>query len=284
MTVRWLILSAILTAGCGSSPTAPSPQPIPSPTPTPAPPPTFTGSVTDTVTGAPISGFTALLVGSRLTLSALGYLTRETANASAVDLIPEAAPFDLGFYRQLVRNGFEAPGSLEPVRRLTQAPSIYLQSAGLSAATVAALENAARNAVYEFSGQTMGVVSFESGTELRPNANGWIVIELIADASANCGRATIGASAGHVWLNTVDRCRRDGTIISGPAVLAHEIGHTMGFWHVATGLMSTPTAPTAAITALERYHASIAYHRPIGNKDVDVDGSTSISAARVVVD
>jgi hypothetical protein len=36
--------------------------------------------------------------------------------------------FDLNFYRQMVRNGFEAPSALQPIRRWTTTPQIYLKT------------------------------------------------------------------------------------------------------------------------------------------------------------
>lgn len=278
--MRWWIAVALLTISCGGAPTAPSQTPQPTPTPTPAP--TFTGTVTDTVTGAPVTGYAVLLAGSRLTITAPGYVTRETANGPAVDLIHDVAPFDLGFYRQLVRNGYEAPGSLEPLRRLMQAPSIYLQTTGLSPATVAALEGAARMAVDEWSGHAMGVVTWETGTEARAVRSGWITV-LSMDEPSGCGRANVGLSAGQIWLNVTN------PLCSMLSTLPHELGHAMGFYHVepAGSLMKIPRPITDnRPTAAERYHASIAYHRSPGNRDLDSDSLTSSlsTAARMVVD
>lgn len=277
-TAVGIAVVALLLAGCGGSPTAPSPTP--QPTPNPAPPPAFSGTVTDTVTGAPVSGFTAVLSGSRLTISAPGYLTRETSNRATVDLIP--ASIDLGFYRQLARNGFETT-VLEPLRVLTQAPSLYLQTVGLSPATVAALEQAARVAVFEFSGRRFGVVSVESGPELRPDRSGWITVAIVnTPAPDPCGRALIGAPAGHITLNLSARCEFDRY---GITAFAHEVGHALGFWHVANpdALMFARAASVTAPTAIERSTAAIAYARLPGNRDIDVDGGLS-SLAPMVID
>src|SRR3990167_3307706 len=163
-----LLPSAFLIAaiGCGGSAPNTGPSPI-----QPAPPTTVTATLTDTVTGAalgtaeqPVSAFPALL-----TFSHPGYVTRQLwlpPAQATVDLIPEAG-FDLSFYRQLARGALD--GRMEPLRRWTQAPNIYLQTVGLAQTLVGRLESAARQSVWDLSGRTMGVVSFETGADLRPD-------------------------------------------------------------------------------------------------------------------
>jgi hypothetical protein len=259
-----VLLVAVALVGCGSERSPLGPTPTPSPAPA-----TFSGSVTDTVTGAPVAGFTALVSGSRLTVSAPGYVTRETrAGASSVDIIPEAS-FDLEFYRQFARGTLEDP--MQPLRVLAQAPSLYLQTAGLSTATISALEQAARGVVPAMTGGRFTVTAWETGTNLRSDAYGWIVIELVNDPTANCGRSNVGAVAGHVWLNRADRCSFDQY---SPTALAHEIGHALGFFHVASPdalMFAHPAFGRIAPSDIERRHAAIAYHRQAGNRDIDVD-------------
>lgn len=196
-------------------------------------------------------------------MSAPGYITRDTrSGVSTVDLIPEAG-FDLAFYRQLARNGFESPGSLEPLRVLSQAPSIYLQTAGLTAGNVAALEQAARAVVPALTGGRFTVTTWETGRDRRAAQSGWIVVELYTDANAECGRSVIGG--GEIRLNTIPICRMVRSF-------AHELGHALGFWHVAdaTMLMHAPSGADQP-SAHERHHAAIAYKRQAGNRDIDSD-------------
>src|SRR5215510_11555945 len=52
-----------------------------------------------------------------------------------VDAIEAQAPFELGFYRFLVRNGFES-SNLEPLRRWVQSPKIYIRTVDDSEASI----------------------------------------------------------------------------------------------------------------------------------------------------
>ena len=280
VTMRVLaLLSLLILAGCSSSS---APTPGPSPVASRA---TIAGTITDTVTGARVGSFSQDVdrLPALIPVSAAGFLTRQAWIMTAqptVDLIPEAG-FDLTFYRQFVRGALD--GRMEPLRRWIQPPSIYLQRTGLSDATVAALEQAAREAVIAFTGGQYGVTAWETGEGRRAAQSGWIMVELVNNEDS-CGRAVIGG--GTIWLNTAERCHRNGAIILSPNGFTHEIGHTMGFWHVPSGLMQTPLPPNTLISPRERHHAALAYARPVGSQDVDQDPSSGsgLSALQSVVD
>lgn len=280
--MRWLPLPLLIVlVACGSSPT--------SPTPLPPAAVTITGSITDTVTGAPVGTFThqAGSLPAFVAVSAPGYITRGAWIASAtptVDLIPEAG-FDLGFYRQFARGALE--GRTDALRVLSVSPRLYLQTAGLKPSTVDAYEAAARATVPALTGGKLQIVAVERGEDRRTPTAGWITMELVSDPAATCGRATLGASAGQVWINTDPVCHRNGDIVSTPALFAHEIGHALGFSHIdRPGLLANPVAADAAPSALERHHGAIAYKRSAGNLDVDTDTQSSAisSLTRIVVD
>jgi hypothetical protein len=235
--------------------------------------------VTDTVTGAPVSSFTALISGSRLTVSAPGYVTRETsAAAPRLDLFPEAS-FSLAFYRQIARNAIE--GRMDPLWVLPQAPAFFVETEGakgFSTALVARFETIARRMVPLMTGGRFQVAGWQTGPTLPAPRSGVIVVEH-RNADTECGKAWVGELAGSIWLSQNPACR------SIERTFAHEIGHALGFWHVdAPGSLMMPSqgfsGPTAdAPTEMEARHMALAYSRPRGNRDVDVDPEAAAGSA-----
>jgi len=313
MKVRLLTVALAVCVGCGkSSPT--SPTPAVAPQPQPAQPITLAMHVTATNGGQPLSGvsvtagtFSAITDGSGaatyqslpassigLSLSGAGIVPRTVivaANASRdleVDAISTTG-FDLNFYRQLVRNAFSEPGSLQPLRRWTQPPQIYLRTIDEAGTPVDArtLETTARTLVDTagmWTGGRFGLASLERGTDTRAGAAGWITVRWSLE-TAFCGSADVARSGGVIDLNykAGGGCRCAGVSEIRPRTVRHELGHAFGFWHTdsTTDLMSgTGVAGCDALpSARERAAAAVAYARPVGNMDPDVDPASAVNLA-----
>lgn len=293
--MRWMTLAlTLVSAACGGDNDAPI---VSAPTPTPAPAPVFRGTVTETLNGAPVLGWSVETNGNRVTVSAPGYLSRETSIIeSNVDLIRETAPFELDFYRRLVRNAHESPDSMQPLRRQARAPRVYVKTvdeAGqpIDGRMLDGVISAVIDSAEQWTGGHFGLASIESGAQPPTETPGVIVVKWPNPATeGNCGRATVGGS--WIELNYLgSRCAcRDGRF--APRTVRHELGHAMGFWHTGS-----PDDVMSGVTwrdcdqrpnDRERYHAAVAYSRPIGSMDVDVDPAgfrpQSMRSAPIVID
>src|SRR3990167_3325260 len=186
-----VIVMVLLLAGCSESrplqaPIGPSPLPSTSNW-------SLSGTVVATQTAAPVRGATIAPFGvttneagsfsasgtgpraPRLTIDAPGYLTRSTGlgtqtDAARIDLI-NLSGFSLDFYRAFVRNGHEAPGTLQPIRRWTQRPNLYIRrvdEAGqaVDTALISLVERVARETPGDW-GDRFGFAAIESGTDRK---------------------------------------------------------------------------------------------------------------------
>ena len=306
----WIVLVALLAAGCASSsPTSPTPPPV-----VPMPPPAYTvsGTVTATNGGQALSGLAVTLNGlaattngsggfvysmtsgttSRLTLDGAGIVPRSlTLNVSnartvAIDAIGLSGGFDLGFYRAFVRNGFEAPGTLQPIRHLTQAPRIYVRTiddagSAIDAVTLDTVSAAMINTAGVLTGR-YGLAGLERGTESREGIAGWLTVKWPTTTDA-CGRSQVGVDGGWIELNYKTPNCGCGASKMRPRTAKHELGHALGFWHTgdARDLMSGLSVNECDHTpsAREIAHAAIAYARPVGNTDPDTDPSGVVNLA-----
>jgi hypothetical protein len=228
-----------------------------------------------------------------MTISGAGLITRRsfvrtgTTRTVALDAIVDGGGFDLSFYRQFVRDDVDAPGQLRQLRRQTQAPQFYLRTVDESGISVDAnLLDATTaiivSAVEPWSGGRFGAAGFERGSGTREGQPGWVTVKWYNPSDPQfCGRGEIGGT--QMWLEYLNpRCGCGGSRIA-PISIKHELGHVMGFYHTDgqgdVMYAGNPSGCDANPSARERYHAAIAYSRPVGNADPDDDSERSVLAS-----
>lgn len=313
---RAFVLAALLAAGCGSSSTSPTPI-VPTPAPTLA---TITGHVTATNGGQPLAGLTAALGTHTAMTDGAGTFSAQTTPASAMTLLLTGAgivprsvsvavsssrdvsvnaialggSFDLNFYRAFVRNGLAQPSNLQPLRRWTHAPNLYIRTVDETGAAVGSSTTEVATIMGEtiatWTSGAFGFVSISSGTETRIGQAGWITVQWVAApsvASTVCGFSDVGQEGGSiVFYHKDQRCMCDGHAVA-PRTIRHELGHAMGFYHTdaSTDLMYGGgfAVCNAFPSARELAHAAIAYARPVGNLDPDIDPFSAVNLAPMSV-
>ena len=205
----------------------------------------------------------------------------------ALDAIFALDEFDLTYYRQLVRNGFETPTALRSLRRWTQPPKIRLKvidEAGqpIDAVTLDTVQAALGNDTGAFTGERLGIGLIDRGLQTQEGVSGWITVKWPNPVVAGiCGRAQVAVDGGFIELNYLNPNCRCGNSRMGSATVRHEMGHALGFYHTDgnTGdlMFNTIRTCTASVSKRERVHAAIAYSRPVGNVDPDKDPDNAIS-------
>ena len=265
------------TTSTGGQPTAPSQLA--------APVIEVNGSITDTLTGASIGAFSGSTQSFPLLtrVEAPGYLSRDvyvTSSTPTVDLIPESA---LTYYRNLVRDGFDHPESMQSkvLRRWSTSPSVYIRTIDdmgkrVDGANLDVVVQAL-GIIEEVSGGQLAMAGYEMGTDTREGARGWITVKWGQPSDDRCGIAQIGVSGGWIELNPGPRCTCSPGAGIVPRTVRHEFAHALGFFHTGergdllSGLPWSCTDRNATLSVKERTHLAIAFKRVPGNRDIDAD-------------
>lgn len=226
-----------------------------------------------------------------LTISADGFVARKVwvnrqpgaRTGLNLDLIRNAAPFSMDFYRQLVRGAFDSEGAPWSVLRLSTAPTFYVRTVdqngrAIEPEVISVILEAINRAVPPYTGGRYSA-SIDSGTDARASQPGLVIVNIVRNPEDDetCGWAYIGRTAGEITLHN-DICSCRSVKISGHTVM-HEVGHALGFFHVDDlGSVMYPVVPgrcpAGEVSAAELYHAAIAYSRPRGNTEPDDDPSS----------
>lgn len=300
-------------AACGGSPSGPTLI-------NPAGSGSRTGSISGTVvsydTGSPLGGATVLFGGAAvvtdtlgrftlggvpdsgsgvLTVNTGGYLFRGVGVSLApqrtginVNLIRDAPPFDLQFYRWFARNGLEQI-DLQPTRRWTIAPSFYVKTtvegsgAPVAADVIERIRELFARSVPALSDGRFQMAAFEMGPDARPEQAGWVNLTFYAQLGAAFGSSTVGGNTGTMSIRygmaSTSTTNPYGCYSPEVGIADHEITHTMGYWHTPNYLVDTFSGPGCPGTwpAHVRYHAAVVYSRPPGNRDPDIDPSSVLN-------
>jgi hypothetical protein len=304
---------ACLVLLCASCDGYSTPGALPIPTPGGQGSGSVSGTIVGQSDGSPVANATVTLAGvagttdpqggfalngvpdsgaGGLTVQAQGHLLRGVALELApsrtglrVDIIRDAAPFSLPFYRAFVRNGLESASLLE-TRRWTMDPSFFFVTtvvgSGLTVPDelLAQIEANFTQSVIDLTGGRHTVAAFQRGPEAPEPQEGWVIVSFAEELFGGAlGRSSVGGNMGTIALRfdpgvpSNSSTNPHGCSSYPLAVADHEITHTLGFWHTLDVLNDTFSGPSCSGARPEhvRYHADLMYSRPRGNRDPDID-------------
>ena len=193
-----------------------------------------------------------------------------TIQVSALPTRPVDPRFDDQFWRELVFNQFDKPGTIgQQVSWMltTTSPNVYIRMGDPTGRRVVSSgqRDYMRRAIPRLAEQLTGQPyrgQIEDGIADRER-RGWITVRFITPeedpdlAEGACGRATVGADPGNIWI-----VRHPNCLPHFPELFAHEFGHAFGFFHVTdrnTVMAKGVYNGIDRFTAREVYHARLAY-------------------------
>jgi len=302
-------------AACTDDPTVPSPLP----------PPSGGGGETGTLSGTvvgyfdslPIAGATVLHGTSAAVTNASGEFTLNgvatsgavgvvvnapghvyrrvvydmTPNRTGVkiDVIRDAPPFDMLFYRAWVRDILQSQ-TLQTTKPWTVDPSFYFRTVLDDTGDVVPDDVIDRivglftNAVSTLSGGRRKVDRVERGASPREQLDGWVNVTFVQNLGGALGRSSVGGNSGTMafvyapLLLSTPQNNPYNCELYLYSIADHEITHTMGFYHtfdIVGDSFSGPGCTGIGYPERTRIHSAIMYARPFGNSDPDIDPASS---------
>ena len=220
----------------------------------------------------------------------VGVSLSQAAAGVTIDVIRETPPFDLTFYREFARNAFESPLQLQTLKPWTRAPNFYIKLVVEGATTppmrvsdqvVNGLRELFARSIPELSGGKFQMGAFETGDATRPAQDGWVNVTFHENLGAAFARSSVGGNSGTMDIRygmvSSPTTNPNNCVTPEIAMADHEITHTMGYWHTQNTLADTLSGAgcPGARPDHVKFHASVVYTRPVGNRDPDVDAAPS---------
>ncbi len=243
-----------------------------------------------TLNGVPTSGAVGVVV------NAPGHVFRRvvyqmTPNRSGVtiDVIRDAPPFDLFFYRQWVRDSLQST-SLQATKPWTVDPKFYFKTLlqdlneTVPDATIDRLVGIFANSVAELSGGRRKIGTVERGSAAREPMDGWVNVTFARNLGGFLGSSSVGGNMGTIalvyapLLQSTPQNNPFGCESPLYSVADHEVTHTMGYWHTLDTVADSFSGSGCTGTGRPertRLHSAVMYSRPTGNTDPDVDPASA---------
>ncbi len=223
-----------------------------------------------------------------------------------LDAIETNSAFDLTFYREIARGNHPAEGDMTPTHRWTNPapPTFYIVTnasstldGNIDQETIDTVTNVLQEIIPAFTGNVYASITvkpmyfakLETFDDVPDNAFLVVFDDTLAEQGAYGVTATdpdfISPSTSFInkaVIFLLDNAQyyenpSNPSLISFEEIIAHEVGHGMGFRHTS----GPPTGPPSVMvktgkfgdmySSTDLFHMAIVYKRPAGNTDIDND-------------